>query len=165
MVSITEDNKLKNCSQQESPNSGSDSGLATASMSTTQTFKKRQNNNNNTTEEKLAVKRTKNRRPTKVGLNDTLRRIRQLMVEGRSKLEIQNILQLEERTYYRYMTKIHEIDQALFEEQGKKTPIKGFESIPECYEVASKKDEKKKKRMKGRVLDERQKDGQKYSRK
>src|SRR5919112_197008 len=121
MVSITEDNKLKNRSQQQSPNSGSDSGLTTALMSTTQTFKKRQNNNNNTTEEEQAAKITKKRRPTKVGLNDTLRRIRQLMVEGRSNLEIQDILQLEERTFYRYMAKIHEKDQALFEEQEKKT--------------------------------------------
>jgi hypothetical protein len=43
------------------------------------------------------------------------------MVEGRSNLEIQNILQLEERTFYRYMAKIYEIDQALFAEQEKKT--------------------------------------------
>jgi hypothetical protein len=43
------------------------------------------------------------------------------MVEGRSNSEIQNILQLEERTYYRYMAKIYEIDQALFDEQEKKT--------------------------------------------
>ena len=123
MASITEDNKPKNRSQQESSNSGSNSGLTTtSSMSTVQTFKKGQdNNNNNTREEEEAVKRTKKRRPTKVGLNDTLRRIRQLMVEGRSNSEIQNILQLEERTFYRYMAKIYEIDQALFEEQEKKT--------------------------------------------
>ena len=43
------------------------------------------------------------------------------MVEGRSNLEIQNILQLDERTFYRYMAKIYEIDQALFAEQEKKT--------------------------------------------
>jgi protease II len=43
------------------------------------------------------------------------------MIEGRSNLEIQNILQLEERTFYRYMAKIHQIDQALFTEQQKKT--------------------------------------------
>jgi phage FluMu protein gp41 len=64
--------------------------------------------------------RTK-RRPTKVGLNDTLRRIRYLIVEGWSNLDIQNILQLEERTFYRYMAKVHQIDQALFAEQEKKT--------------------------------------------
>ena len=104
MASITQDNKLKNHSQQES-----NSGLTTASMMSTQTFKKGQDNNNNTREEE-ATKRTKKKRLTKVGLNDTLRNIRHLMVEGRSKLEIQNILQLEERTYYRYMAKINEID-------------------------------------------------------
>jgi hypothetical protein len=43
------------------------------------------------------------------------------MIEGRSNLEIQNILELEERTFYRYMAKIHQIDQALFAEQEKKT--------------------------------------------
>jgi DNA-binding CsgD family transcriptional regulator len=75
---------------------------------------------NNTREEEESAKRTKKRRPTKVGLNDTLRRIRHLMIEGRSNLEIQNILQLEERTFYRYMAKIHQIDQVLFAEQEKK---------------------------------------------
>ena len=45
------------------------------------------------------------------------------MVEGRSNSEIQNILQLEERTFYRYMAKIYEIDQALFDEQENKTLI------------------------------------------
>src|ERR687895_821164 len=119
MTPITEDDKLKKRSQQ-GPNSGSNSGLTTASMSTIQTVKKRQNENNNTREEG-AAKRTKKRRPTKVGLNDTLRRIRYLMVEGRSNSEIQDILQLEERTFYRYMAKIYEIDQALFAEQEKKT--------------------------------------------
>ena len=119
MTLITEDNKLKNRSQQ-GPNSGSNSGLTTASMSTIQTVKKRKNDNNNTREEE-AAKRIKKKRPTKVGLNDTLRRIRYLMVEGRSNSEIQDILQLEERTFYRYMAKIYEIDQALFAEQEKKT--------------------------------------------
>jgi hypothetical protein len=75
---------------------------------------------NNTREEEEGAKRTKKRRPTKVGVNDTLRRIRHLMIEGRSNLEIQNILQLEERTFYRYMAKIHQIDQVLFAEQEKK---------------------------------------------
>jgi hypothetical protein len=60
-------------------------------------------------------------RPTKLGLNDTLRRIRHLVVEGRTNLEIQSILQLNERTFYRYMARIYEIDQALFLEQEKKT--------------------------------------------
>ena len=109
----------------------SDSGQATSSTSTptsaTQTLKKGQDNNkNNNTgkeEEQQGTRRTKKRRPTKVGLNDTLRRIRQLMVEGHSNSEIQNILQLEERTFYRYMARIYEIDQAIFDEQEKKTLI------------------------------------------
>jgi DNA-binding CsgD family transcriptional regulator len=116
MASIIESNELKNRGQQ-----GSNSDLTTASMNTTQTLKKGQRNNNNNTREEEAGKRSKKRRPTKVALNDTLRRIRQLMVEGRSNLEIQNILQLEERTFYRYMAKIYQIDQALFAEQEKKT--------------------------------------------
>ena len=47
-------------------------------------------------------------------------------MEGRSNLEIQDILQLEERTFYRYMAKIYEIDQALFVEQEKKTLVTEF---------------------------------------
>jgi DNA-binding CsgD family transcriptional regulator len=121
MASIIENNKLKNRNQQRS-DSGS-TKAPTATTSATQTFKKGQgNNNNNARKEGEGPRRTK-RRPTKVGLNDTLRRIRHLMVEGRSNLEIQNILQLEERTFYRYMAKIHQIDQALFAEQEKKTLI------------------------------------------
>ena len=115
MSSIKENNKLGNRNQQHS-NSGS---TLTTSTSTNQTLKREHGNNNNTREDATA-KRTK-RRTTKVGLNDTLRRIRQLMVEGRSNSEIQDILQLEERTFYRYMAKIYEIDQVLFAEQEKKT--------------------------------------------
>lgn len=120
MSSAIEDKKLKNRNQRRS-NSGSssNSGLTTATTSATQTqtFKKGQGNNNNNAREE--AKRTR-RRPTKVGLNDTLRRIRHLIVEGLSNSEIQNILQLEERTFYRYMAKIYEIDQTLFAEQEKK---------------------------------------------
>jgi DNA-binding CsgD family transcriptional regulator len=129
MSSIIEKNKLKDDNNQQRSNSGSTLTKATtATTSATQTFKKGQGNNNNTIkegEEEEATRRTK-RRPTKVGLNDTLRHIRHLIVEGRSNLEIQNILQLEERTFYRYMAKINEIDQALFAEQEKKTLITEF---------------------------------------
>jgi DNA-binding CsgD family transcriptional regulator len=118
-----ENNKLKNARQERS-----DSGLysgqtiaGTVAKSAALTLKKRQANNNNNTREEEQAKRTKKRRPTKVALNDTLRRIRHLIVEGSSNAEIQNILQLEERTFYRYMAKIYQIDQALFEEQEKKT--------------------------------------------
>lgn len=118
MSSTIEKNKLKNSNQQSS-NSDSILPKATATIGANQTLKKGQDKNN-TREEKEGAKRTKKRRPTKVGLNDTLRRIRHLMIEGRSNLEIQNILQLEERTFYRYMAKIHQIDQVLFAEQEKK---------------------------------------------
>jgi hypothetical protein len=118
MSSIIENNKLENRNQQRS-NSGSTP--TTATTSATQTLKKGQGNKNTRQEEGEGEGPRTKRRPTKVGLNDTLRRIRYLMVEGRSNLEIQNILQLEERTFYRYMAKIHQIDQALFAEQEKKT--------------------------------------------
>jgi hypothetical protein len=107
MASVIKNNKLKNSNQQS--NSGS---ATTTATSTTQTFKKGQGDDNNNARQE-EEKRTK-RRPTKVGLNDTLRRIRHLIIEGRSNLEIQNILQLEERTFYRYMDKIYKIDEALF---------------------------------------------------
>jgi DNA-binding CsgD family transcriptional regulator len=123
MSSTIEDNKLKNRNQQERPTSRSNPGQTTTptptSASPTQTFKKGQEDNNNAREEGRT--RTKKRRPTKVGLNDTLRHIRYLIVKGRSNSEIQNILQLEERTFYRYMAKIYEIDQALFAEEERKT--------------------------------------------
>jgi hypothetical protein len=117
MSSIIRNNKLENRNQQRS---NSDSTLTTVTTGPTQTLKKGQGNKNTRQEEEGEGPRTK-RRPTKVGLNDTLRRIRYLIVEGWSNLEIQNILQLEERTFYRYMAKIHQIDQALFAEQEKKT--------------------------------------------
>jgi hypothetical protein len=117
MSSIIRNNKLENRNQTRS---NSDSRPTTVTTSATQTLKKGQGNKNTRQEEEGEGPRTK-RRPTKVGLNDTLRRIRYLIVEGWSNLEIQNILQLEERTFYRYMAKIHQIDQALFAEQEKKT--------------------------------------------
>jgi DNA-binding CsgD family transcriptional regulator len=116
MSSIIENNKLKNRNQQQS---NSDSTPTTTATRATQSLNKKQNNNKREGE---GDKRTK-RRPTKVGLNDTLRRIRHLIVEGRSNSEIQDMLQLEQRTFYRYMAKIYEIDQALFAEQEKKTLI------------------------------------------
>lgn len=123
MSSTIEKNKLKDNNQQQSNSGSTLTNATTSTTSATQTFKKRQGHNNNNTikEEEEETRRTKKRRPTKVGLNYTLRRIRHLMIEGRSNLEIQNILELEERTFYRYMAKINEIDQALFVEQEKKT--------------------------------------------
>jgi DNA-binding CsgD family transcriptional regulator len=115
MSSTIEKNKQKNRSHQGS----SPSSSLTTATSTTQTFDRKQVDSSRREQE---AKRTK-RRPTKVGLNDTLRRIRYLIVEGWSNSEIQDILQLNERTFYRYMAKIYEIDQALFAEQEKKTLV------------------------------------------
>jgi hypothetical protein len=116
MSSKIDNNKQKKQSHQGSSTSSSP---ATAT-NTAQTLNRKLVDNNNRREQEAI--RTK-RRPTKVGLNDTLRRIRYLIVEGRSNSEIQDILQLNERTFYRYMAKIYEIDQALFVEQEKKTLV------------------------------------------
>jgi DNA-binding CsgD family transcriptional regulator len=118
MASVIEN---KNRNQQRS-DPGTTKAPTAIQTGAAQAFKKGQETNDNIRQEE-GVKRTKKRRPTKVALNDTLRRIRHLIIEGRSNLEIQNILQLEERTFYRYMAKIYEIDKALFAEQEKKTII------------------------------------------
>jgi hypothetical protein len=118
MSSTIENDKPKNRNEQRS-NYGSTK--APTATQTSATLKNGQENNN--TRQKEEAKRTKKRRPTKVGLNDTLRHIRHLIVEGRSNSEIQDILQLEERTFYRYMAKIHQIDQVLFAEEERKTLI------------------------------------------
>jgi DNA-binding CsgD family transcriptional regulator len=122
MASVAESNKPKNRKDRR-PNS-SDS-LVAPSTKIGRDFTIQQDNKptEEKEEEKDEEKRTrmKRNRPTKVGLNNTLRRIRHLIVEGRSNLEIQSILQLNERTFYRYMAKIHEIDHALFLEQEKES--------------------------------------------
>jgi hypothetical protein len=117
MSSKIDNNKKKQSHQGSSTSSSPATATAT---NKTQTLNRKLVDNNNRREQEAI--RTK-RRPTKVGLNDTLRRIRYLIVEGRSNSEIQNILQLNERTFYRYMAKIYEIDQALFAEQEKKTLV------------------------------------------
>ncbi len=114
--------------QQQSKSHSKSDQTTTAATTTTptgasasQTFKKGQegNNKNNNAREDQGEREGQ----TKVGLNDILRRIRHLIVEGRCNLEIQNILQLEERTFYRYLAKTNEIDQALFAEEGKKKTL------------------------------------------
>ena len=115
----TANNKPKNLIHQRS-NSDPRPTPTAATTSLTQPLKKGQVNNTRE-EEGEPTKTTKKRRLTKVALNDTLRRIRHLIVEGRSNLEIQDILQLEQRTFYRYMAKIYEMDRVLFVEQEKKT--------------------------------------------
>ncbi len=60
---------------------------------------------------------TKGIRPSKIQLQATLRKIRHLLAEGYTNREIIETLQLEERTFYRYMKKIYEQDKAYFEKQ------------------------------------------------
>lgn len=119
MASVVESNKPKNRNRHK-PNSSASPIITSTNIA--RNFRTQQDNKS--AEEKVVQqeKRTRmKRRPTKVALNEILRRIRQLTVEGRSNLEIQSILQLNERTFYRYMAKIHEIDQALFLEQEKES--------------------------------------------
>jgi DNA-binding CsgD family transcriptional regulator len=59
----------------------------------------------------------RSRRPSKIQLAATLRKIRHLLVEGYTNKEIIEMLQLEERTFYRYMARIYEQDKAYFEKQ------------------------------------------------
>jgi IS30 family transposase len=57
------------------------------------------------------------KRPSKIELAATLRKIRHLLAEGYTNREIIEMLQLEERTFYRYMKRIYAQDQAYFEKQ------------------------------------------------
>jgi hypothetical protein len=57
------------------------------------------------------------KRPSKIELAATLRKIRLLLAEGHTNKEIIELLQLEERTFYRYMRRIYAQDKAYFEKQ------------------------------------------------
>jgi DNA-binding CsgD family transcriptional regulator len=59
----------------------------------------------------------RSKRPSKIELAATLREIRLLLAEGYTNREIIEMLQLEERTFYRYMARIYEQDKAYFEKQ------------------------------------------------
>jgi DNA-binding CsgD family transcriptional regulator len=59
----------------------------------------------------------RSKRPSNIQLAATLRKIRQLLAEGYTNKEIIEMLQLEERTFYRYMARIYAQDKAYFEEQ------------------------------------------------
>jgi IS30 family transposase len=59
----------------------------------------------------------KRKRPAKIELAATLRKIRHLLAEGYTNREIIEMLNLEERTFYRYMKRIYAQDQAYFEKQ------------------------------------------------
>jgi DNA-binding CsgD family transcriptional regulator len=59
----------------------------------------------------------RSKRPSNIQLAATLRKIRQLLAEGYTNKEIIEMLQLEERTFYRYMRRIYAQDKAYFEKQ------------------------------------------------
>ena len=59
----------------------------------------------------------RSKRPSKIELATTLRKIRHLLAEGYTNKEIVEMLQLEERTFYRYMARIYAQDKAYFEKQ------------------------------------------------
>jgi DNA-binding CsgD family transcriptional regulator len=59
----------------------------------------------------------RSKRPSKIELAATLREIRHLLAEGYTNKEIIEMLQLEERTFYRYMKRIYAQDKAYFEQQ------------------------------------------------
>ena len=59
--------------------------------------------------------------PSKLQLAATLRKIRLFLAEGYSNIKIIKILQLEERTFYRYMARIYEQDKAYFEKLDNET--------------------------------------------
>jgi hypothetical protein len=67
--------------------------------------------------EEATISSTKGKRPSKIELAATLRMIRHLLAEGYTNKEIIEMLQLEERTFYRYMARIYEQDKAYFEKQ------------------------------------------------
>ncbi len=64
-----------------------------------------------------AATNRKSKRPSKIQLAATLRKIRHLLAEGYTNREIIETMQLEERTFYRYMARIYEQDKAYFEKQ------------------------------------------------
>jgi DNA-binding CsgD family transcriptional regulator len=120
MTSVIKEEKIKTKSRNRQ-RSNSDSATIARETGTAQNFKIQQDNNNKYVEGEGAKGTRAKRRPSRVGLNDMLRRIRHLIVEGCNNMEIQSTLQLNERTFYRYMVKIYQIDQALFLKQEEKT--------------------------------------------
>jgi DNA-binding CsgD family transcriptional regulator len=59
----------------------------------------------------------RSKRPSKTELAATLRKIRHLLAEGYTNKEINEMMHLEERTFYRYMKRIYAQDKAYFEQQ------------------------------------------------
>ena len=54
----------------------------------------------------------RSKRPSKIELAATLRKIRHLLAEGYTNREIIEMMQIEERTFYRYMKRIYAQDKA-----------------------------------------------------
>ncbi len=69
------------------------------------------------TPDSTAIINRRSKRPSKIELAATLRKIRHLLAEGYTNKEIIEIMQLEERTFYRYMKRIYAQDKAYFEQQ------------------------------------------------
>lgn len=69
------------------------------------------------------VTNRKSKRPSKIQLGANLRKIRNLMAEGYTNKEIIEMVQLQERTFYRYMKRIYEQDKAYFEQQDNESIV------------------------------------------
>jgi DNA-binding CsgD family transcriptional regulator len=89
----------------------------------------------------------RSKRPSKIQLAATLRKIRHLLAEGYTNKEIMEMLQLEERTFYRYMRRIYAQDKAYFEKQDN-------ESIATEIRLAKERTLKSLRRFDGMAADE-----------
>jgi len=64
------------------------------------------------------------KRPSKIELAATLRKIRHLHAESYTNKEIMEMMLLEERTFYRHMKRIYDQDKAYFEKQDNESIAK-----------------------------------------
>ena len=64
------------------------------------------------------------KRPSKIELAATLRKIRHLRAESYTNKEIMEMMLLEERTFYRHMKRIYEQDKAYYEKQDNESIAK-----------------------------------------
>jgi hypothetical protein len=67
------------------------------------------------THNRTSVVTNRGKRLSKIELAATLRKIRHFLAEGYTNREIIEMLQIEERTFYRYMARIYAQDKAYFE--------------------------------------------------
>jgi glutamyl/glutaminyl-tRNA synthetase len=94
-----------------------------------------------------ATVNTRSNRPSRMELAFTLRKIRHLLAEGYTNREIIEMMQLEERTFYRYMRRIYAQDKAYYEKQDN-------ESIATEIRVAKERILKSLRRFDGMAADE-----------